>query len=123
MIYSSSCISWDISVKHDIRNGLFDILPNTIKAKIPKTNKYRWECETADKYVGCEVTNFIKEELELIKRTRESKNAKNVMEGYFKLSDTYHEIVSTVKGVNHQLVLQKDKMVNAIEMLKDVVPV
>jgi hypothetical protein len=98
-------------------------LPNTIKAKIPKTNKHRWERETADKYLGCEVANFIKEELELIKRTGESKNAKNVMEAYFKLSDTYHEIFSAVKGIKRQMALQKEKLVNAVEMVKDIVPV
>lgn len=41
MIYSSSSISWDTNVKHYIGNGLFDNLPNSIKAKIPKTNKHR----------------------------------------------------------------------------------
>jgi putative transposase len=123
MIYSSSRISWDTNVKHYIRNGLFDNLPNTIKAKIPKTNKHRWERETADKYLGCEVANFIKEELELIKRTGESKNAKKVMEAYFKLSDTCHEIISAVKGIKRQMGLQKEKLVNAVEMVKDIVPV
>jgi hypothetical protein len=107
MIYLPSRISWDTNVKHYIRNGLYDNLPNTIKAKIPKSNKYRWERETVDKYLGCEVANFIKEELELIKRTGESKNAKKVMEAYFKFSDTYHEIDSRVKGIKRQIALQK----------------
>ncbi|MFV8343760.1 transposase [Flavobacterium sp. XS2P39] len=123
MNYSSSRISWDTNVKHYIRNGLFDNLPNAIKAKIPKTNKHRWERETADKYLGCEIANFIKEELDLIKRTGESKNAKKVMEAYFKLSDTYHEIVSAVKGIKRQMALQKGKLVNVIEMVKDIIPV
>lgn len=123
MIYSSSRISWDTNVKHYIRNGLFDNLPNTIKAKISKTNKHRWERETADKYLGCEVANFIKEELELIKRTGESRNAKKIMEAYFKLSDTYHEIISEVKGIKRQMALQKEKLVNAVEMVKGIVPV
>jgi hypothetical protein len=114
MIYSSSRISWDTNVKHYIRNGLYDNLPTIIKARISKSNKHRWERETADKYVGCEVANFIKEELELIKRTGESKNAKKVMEAYFKLSDTYHEIINIVKGIKQQIALQKEKVVNAI---------
>ena len=123
MIYSPSRISWDSNVKHYIRNGLYKNLPIAIKSQIPKTNKHRWERESDDKYLGCEVATFIKEELELIKRTGESRNAKKLMEGYFKLSDTYHEIISTVKGVKHQLAFQKEKMVNAIEMVKDLVPV
>lgn len=123
MIYSPSRISWDTNVKHYIRNELYDNLPNTIKARIPKSNKHRWEHETGDKYLGCEVANFIKEELELIKRTGESRNAKKVMEAYFKLSDTYHEIIGMIKGVKRQIVSKKEKLVNAIEMVKNIVPV
>jgi putative transposase len=123
MIFQNSRISWDTNVKHYIRNGLYGNLPNTIKTKIPKTNRHRWERETAEKYIGCEVANFIKEELELIKRTGESGNAKKVMEAYFKLSDTYHEITSTIKGIKNQVALQKEKLVNAIERAKDIVPV
>jgi hypothetical protein len=101
MIYSPSRISWDSNVKHYIRNGLYNNLPIAIKSQIPKANKHRWERERDDKYVGSEVATFIKKELELIKRTGESRNAKKVVEGYFKLPDAYHEIISTVKGVKH----------------------
>ncbi|MFV5703030.1 hypothetical protein ACM55F_14255 [Flavobacterium sp. XS2P12] len=45
------------------------------------------------------------------------------MEAYFKLSDTYHEIISAVKGIKRQMALQKEKLVNAVEMVKDIVPV
>lgn len=121
MIHSR--ISWDTNVKHYIRNGLYNNLPNTIKSQIPKTNKYRWERETEDKYIGCEVASFIKEELELIKRVGDSRNSKKVIEAYFKLSDTYHEIISSVKGVRLQVALQKDKLVNAIENVKDIIPI
>lgn len=123
MPFSATRVSWDTNVKHYIRNGLFDNLPNTIKVQIPKTNRYRWEHEADSKYIGCEVANFIKEELELIKRTGESRNAKKVMEAYFKLSNTYHEIISVVKGVKHQVALQKDKLVNAIENIKEFIPI
>lgn len=122
MPFSATRVSWDTNVKHYIRNGLYDNLPNTIKTQIPKTNKHRWKQKPEDKYKGCEVANFIKEELELIKRTGESRNAKKVIQAYFKLSDTYHKIISTVKGIKHQVALQKEKLVNTIEMLKDIVP-
>ncbi|MEP6930394.1 MAG: DDE-type integrase/transposase/recombinase, partial [Flavobacterium sp.] len=116
-------ISWDTNVKHYVRNGLFDDLPNTIKSKIPKTNKHRWEHETEGKYTGCEAAAFIKKELELIKRVGESRNSKKVMEAYFKLSDTYHEIISNVKGIKREIAKQKEKIVNAIEMVKDTISV
>lgn len=123
MPFSATRVSWDTNVKHYIRNGLYDNLPNTIKTQIPKTNKHCWKHEKDSKYIGCEVANFIKGELELIKRTGESRNAKKVVEAYFKLSDTYHKIISTVKGIKGQVALQKEKLVNTIEMLKDIVPV
>jgi len=123
MIPSHSRISWDTNVKHYIRNGLYGNLPNTLKAKIPKTNKHRWEREEDNKYTGCEIASFIKEELELIKRVRASSNCKKVMEAYFKLSDTYHEITDSVKGVMKQVALQKEKIVNAIEMAKEFVSI
>jgi hypothetical protein len=46
---------------------------------------------------------------------------KKVMEAYFKLWDTYHELV-TVKRIKQQIVSQKEKLVNTIEMVKDIVP-
>jgi hypothetical protein len=67
MAVSKSRISWDTSVKHYIRYGLYDSLPIEIQNKISATNKNRWANESDAKYMGCEVSKFIKEELELIK--------------------------------------------------------
>ena len=123
MTHPLSRISWDTNIKHYIRNGLYGNLPNAIKSKIPKSNKHRWEREEDNKYTGCEIASFIKEELELIKRIGASSNSKKVIEAYFKLSDTYHEILSGVKGVMKQVALQKEKIVNVIEIAKEFVPV
>ena len=123
MIPSLSRISWDTNVKHYIRNGLYGNLPKTLKAKIPKTNKHRWEREEDNKYTGCEIAAFIKEELELIKRVGACSNSKKVMEAYFKLSDTYREITGSIKGVMKQVALQKEKIVNAIEIAKEFVSI
>lgn len=123
MVYSHSRVSWDTTVKLYIRNGLYDNLPNTIKAKIPKTNRHRWEHEDENKYVGCEISAFIKEELELIKKIGASSNSKKVMEAYFKLSDVYHEITNQIRGVKKQIASQKEKIVNAIEKAKEFIPV
>lgn len=61
--------------------------------------------------------------MELIKRIGASSNSKKVMEAYFKLSDTYHEITISIKGVMKQMALQKEKIVNAIEIAKEFIPV
>ena len=123
MLYHSSRSSWDTNVKHYIWNGLYDTLPADLKAKISRTNKHRWERETEDKYIGCEIAAFIKEEIALIKRVGESRNSRKVMEAYFKLSDTYHDILSNVKGVKHHIAKQKEKIVNVIEKVKEIVSI
>jgi putative transposase len=123
MIISSSRISWDTSVKHYIRYGLYDNLPINIQNKIPATNKNRWLNESDSKYFGCEVSKFIKDELELIKRTGKSNNAKRVLESYFALSDAYNDILNSVGGIKKQVAVQKEKLVNVIENIKDIIPI
>ncbi|WP_310554486.1 DDE-type integrase/transposase/recombinase [Flavobacterium sp.] len=123
MAYKNSRISWDTSVKHYIRFGLYDNLPSSIQNKISPTNKHRWINESDSKYLGCEVSKFIKDELALLKRTGQNNNAKRILEGYFALSDTYNDILSSVGGIKKQLANQKEKLVNVIENLKEFIPI
>ncbi len=123
MIISNSRISWDTNVKHYIRFGLYDNLPIDIRNKIPATNKNRWLNESDAKYFGCDVAQFIKSEIELIKRTGKSSNAKLVLESYFVLSDAYHDILNSVSGIKKQFANQKEKIVNVIENIKNVIPI
>ena len=114
-------ISWDTSVKHYVRFGLYNNLPEGIKVKIPRTNIHRWSRETDNKYLGCEVAKFIKEELELIKQTGESRNAKKILEAYFKLSETYHSITGKTKALRNKIASNKEKIVETIEHFKSFV--
>jgi putative transposase len=123
MTYPTVRISWDTAVKHYVRLGLYDTLPLNLKQKIPATNKSRWQNEPDSKYAGCEVANFINQEIELIKRTGESSTAKLVLQTYLQLSDTYHHIVGTIKGLKKQVANHKETIVNAIETAKDFVSV
>ena len=118
-----SRISWDTSVKHYIPFGLFENLPLEIQKQIPTTNKHRWQNESDDKYLGCEVSKFIKDEIELIKRTGKSNNAKLVLESYFVLSDAYQDIIGKVDGLMKKLANQKEKIVDIIENIKDIIPI
>ncbi|WP_268848915.1 hypothetical protein [Flavobacterium aestivum] len=79
MSYKNIRISWDTSVKYYVRYGLYSNLPKEIQNQIPKTNIHRWSNESDDKYLGCEVAKFIKDELELIRQTGESRNAKKIL--------------------------------------------
>lgn len=115
--------SWDTNVKHYIRNGLYDNLPEELKSRISKTNKHRWQNECEDKYLGCEINAFIKEELELIKRIGSSNNSKKIINAYFKLSETYHEILDSFKSIKKHISKHKEKVVNVIEMVKETIPI
>ncbi len=119
----SARISWDTTVKHYIRKGLYHNLPEDIKNQIPKTNIHRWINEDATKYKGCEVSEFIKKELELIRKTGESKNAKQVLETYFKLSEIYHDITSDIKGIKKKIAVNKELIVEKIEQFKSLVSI
>lgn len=123
MISSVNRNSWDTNVKHYIRNGLYDNLPEELKSKISKTNKHRWKNESEDKYLGCEINAFIKEELELIKRIGTSNNSKKIINAYFKLSETYHEILHGFKSIKNQISKHKEKVVNVIERVKKTIPI
>lgn len=123
MTYKNSRISWDTNVKHYVRFGLYHNLPEEIKIQIPKTNIHRWLHETDDKYVGCEVAKFIRDELELIKQTGESRNAKKILETYLKLAQTYHSFTGKVKGLRNIIANNKEKIVETIEQSKTFVSV
>jgi hypothetical protein len=123
MISSINRNSWDTNVKHYIRNGLYDNLPEELKSRIPKTNKHRWKNESEKKHLGCEINAFIKEELELIKRIGKSNRSKKIINAYFKLSETYHEILHSFKSIKNHISKNKEKVVNVIEMVKETISI
>jgi putative transposase len=115
--------SWDTSVKHYYRLGLEDNLPTELKISVPNTNKFRWKNELEDKYYGCQVAEFINQEIELIKRINQSSNIKRINKSYFKLLDALHEMISNVKGIKVIIKDQKELVVNVIEQVKDSIPI
>ncbi len=115
--------SWDTSIKNYYRLGLENNIPKRLKNIIPSSNISRWKQEPENKYMGCEVAEFINQEIELIKRFNESSNIKKIMESYFKLSDVFHNIISNVKGIKSIIKDQKELIVNTIELVKDTIPI
>ena len=111
--------SWDTAVKHITRNGLLrDLLSHEQIASIPRSNLARWKQEPEDKYQLCEINKILQEEIELIKRINQSSRIKKINESYFKLADTFHQIISEVKGVKSVIKTQKELIVNTIEQVK-----
>lgn len=116
--------SWDTSLKHIVRNGLLqDILSSEQIATIPNSNISRWKHEAEDKYMHSDINQLIKEEVDLIRRMNQSSKIKQLVSGYFKLFDTFHYIISEVKGINPLLKKHKDLIVNTIENSKGIVSI
>lgn len=112
--------SWDTAVKHFTRNGLLtDLLTHEQIATIPRSNIARWKQESDDKYQLCEINKVVQEEIELIKRINQSSRIKRINESYFKLADTFHQIISQVKGIKSVIKTQKELIVNTIEQVKE----
>ena len=116
--------SWDTSIKHLTRHGiLHEVLTLNQINSIPRSNLSRWRYETDDKYRFCEINNIIKQEVELIKRINQSSKIKRINQSYFKLADTFHEMISNIKGVKNRLKNQKELIVNTIELVKKTIPI
>ena len=124
MVHYASRRSWDTSIKHLTRYGvLHDVLNPEQITKIPRSNISRWKQETDDKYAFCEINNIVKQEVELIKRINQSSKIKKINQSYFKICDTFHEVISNVKGIKTLIKNHKELVVNTIEQVKDAIPI
>ena len=116
--------SWDTSIKHLARNGVLRTILSASQIKsIPSSNISRWKAEPENKYEFCEINNIIKQEVEFIKRVNHSSKMKELYKSYFKLCDTFHQIISDVKGIKTVIRKHRDVIVNTIENVKEFVPI
>lgn len=117
-------ISYDTSIKHITRHGLLqDILTREEIALIPSSNISRWKHESDNKYMHSEINEILKQEVDLIRRLNQSSNIKKINQSYFKLADTFHEIISKIKGVKSLIKNRKELVINTIETIKNIVPI
>ncbi len=123
MLVAQTRKSWDTSIKHYYRLGLEDNIPTPMRKNISSSNKFRWKNENENKYEGCSMSNFIQEELQLIKRIGQSTRDKNIIQKYLKLTDTFQEIIKDVKGIKSAIKNQKELIINTIEDIKDIIPI
>ena len=61
--------------------------------------------------------------MELIRKINQSSKIKKINQSYFKLADTFQEIVSNIKGVKSVLKEQKELVVCIIESVKEFVSI
>lgn len=48
---------------------------------------------------------------------------RKINQSYFDLADTFHEVISKVKGIKSVIKREKEIIVNTIEQVKDIVPI
>lgn len=117
-------VSYDTAIKHITRHGLLqDILTKEQLALIPSSNISRWKQESETKYEYSEINDIIQQEVDLIKRLNQSSKIKKINQSYFKLADTFHEVISKVKGVKSLIKEQKEIIVDTIEQVKNIIPI
>jgi len=56
--------SYDTSLKHLYRKGLEDAIPVSLRKNIPRNTIHRWRNEKDNKYLGCELNDLAKSEIE-----------------------------------------------------------
>ena len=116
--------SRDTSIKHLVRNGvLCHVLTQEQISSIPSSNLSRWKHEADDKYQYSQINKIIKKEIDLIKRINQSSNIKKINQSYFKLCDTFQHIISNLKDIKTIVRDKKEHVVNAIEKVKEIVPI
>ncbi|WP_431167670.1 DDE-type integrase/transposase/recombinase [Tenacibaculum halocynthiae] len=120
----SSRKSWDTAVKHLARHGILDdvLLPSQINL-IPSSNISRWKNETDDKYLYCEINKIVSDEIELIRNMNQSSKVKRIISSYFQLCDTFHSVISSVKGIKTVIRKHRDVIINTIENVKEFISI
>lgn len=116
--------SWDTAVKHLARHGVLDdvLSPSQLRL-IPSSNLSRWKSESDTKYQFCEINKIIADEIELIKKMNRSSKVKRMVSGYFELCETFHAVLSSVKGIKSVIRKHRDVIVNTVEHVKECIPI
>ncbi len=92
--------SWDTALKHLTRHGILgSVLSPSQIGIIPSSNISRWKAESDDKYLYCEINQLVADEIELIRTLNQSTKVKRIISSYFQLCNTFHVVISSLKGV------------------------
>jgi transposase InsO family protein len=120
---TSSRLSWDTSVKHCYRLGLETALPETLRKEVPRTNQHRWKYEADNKYLGCKLNEIAKQNYDELVTYANDKNWRKISRGYFRIVKIFQEVVLTVKGVQAALYEAKEVVIEAIDRVREMIPV
>jgi putative transposase len=114
-------VSYDTSIKHLYRKGLEDVIPKSLRKKIPRNNIHRWRNEKEDKYEGCDLNDLAKSEIELLKQFIQSKNARRIFMTYVRIG-RFIEKVAGEKIIRQQFKKHKADLIDVVERARETLP-
>ncbi|WP_298535914.1 DDE-type integrase/transposase/recombinase [uncultured Algibacter sp.] len=115
--------SWDTNIKHYFRLGLEDSLPIELRNKVASSNISRWKREHSNKYIGCELSEYIKDDILLFNKIGQTQRLKSLNKAYFKLLETLHAVAVNFGSFKSEIYAQKELIVNSIESVKNSIPI
>lgn len=113
--------SYDTAIKHLYRKGLEEAIPLTLRRKIPRNTIHRWRNENADKYLGCDLNDLAKSELELLKEFVQSKNARRIFMAYVRIG-RFIQSIAGEKVIKQQFKKHKEDLIDIVERARQTIP-
>ncbi len=115
--------SYDTAVKHLFRLQCQNMIPDHIRVSIPKSSRHRWKNESSDKYIGTELNQICQQKLRTLQQFAADRNAQKAFLAYMRLIIVCKQILVNA-GVWHKTLFdQKEKVVQIMHRIKDVIPV
>lgn len=113
--------SYDTTIKHLYREGLEEMIPLSVRKKIPRSTIHRWRNEGREKYIGAELNDLANSELELLRKFIHSRNERRIFFTYVRIGRFLHDIAGD-QTIRKLLNENKEDLIDVIERAKDNMP-
>jgi putative transposase len=110
--------SYDTRVKYLVRAGL---LPDIYRKQIHRSLIWKWERESKEKYVGCELNAEMEELYELLKKLSLDDKMQKALRVFYRINKTFKDIIGQGKDFVKTLKQHKYKIVDVINRGKDTI--
>jgi putative transposase len=110
--------SYDTRVKYLVRAGL---LPDIYRKQIHRSLIWKWERESKEKYVGCELNAEMEELYELLKKLSLDDKMQKALRVFYRINKTFKDIIGQGKDFIKTLKQHKYKIVDVINQGKETI--
>jgi putative transposase len=112
--------SYDTSLKHLVRLGLHDAIPQQLLSAVPSSNIHRWKQETEGKYLGCQINDIAKQKLELLTQFARHRKAQTAFVAYLRLAVTFKRILRACDSAKNILYQSRVVLTDTLQRVKPV---